>query len=194
MHYWEGALGVKHPKKPTHRDEWLSGCVCGRKKTSWPQQTSSGLTHWSKPATRSLYFFATSAVCVCLKEEEVPPQLFCVGSVRMGDWSLCSHHIFERLICMWSRVRRRVVTAPLWAVSPRRSLSALTLNSRLSSGLFIPSLSRATFPFPCLSGREQGCNPNNGIFNEALDCFNVFVKCVWLNSDKAWIEMIFFCF
>lgn len=139
MHHWEGALGVKHPKKPTHRDEWLSGCVCGRTKTSWPQQTSSGLTHWSKPTTRSLYFLPLP-LCVCLKEEKVPPQLFCVGSVRMGDWSLCSHHIFERLICMWSRVRRRVVTPPLWAVSPRRSLPACSV---FSSDLGLQTLQRA---------------------------------------------------
>lgn len=113
----------------------------------------------------------------------------------MGDLSLCSHHIFERLICMWSRVRQRVVMAPLWAFSPRRSLlacSVLSSDLELSSWLFMASLSRATFPFPCLSGGEQGFNLSNEIFNDVVDCFNVFVKCVWFYSGKAWIEMSVF--
>lgn len=95
MHHWEGALGVKHSKKPTHRDEWLSGCVCGRTKTSWPQQTPSGLTHWSKPTTRNLYFLPLP-LCVCVwKRKKCPHSCFVSG---LSEWvtGLCAVIIYLR--------------------------------------------------------------------------------------------------
>ncbi len=160
---------------------------------SWHRQTTRGLTHWSKPTTGScfLHFFCHFlSVSVSERGNSAPTAVLCL--VCQNGWLVFvqSSYVWEADLHVES-CQTEICDGSIVSCQPEEESSSMLCLQLWpwtpDSPVHCVSLSKATFPFPCLSGRVQGFNLNNEIFNEVLDCFNVFVKCVWFYHGCRWI-------